>query len=87
MSVVLFLQIDQFSADIADRTAFVGHVAHCHIAEHRDMSVSILNDMEIAIQQSGHLWQIVGQDGAYLTEIDFVQRNGDILQGCGVAIL
>ena len=87
MSIVLLLQIDQLGAHITDRAMLVGHVAYRHVADHRKMSVSIQNDMIVAIQQSRHLGQIVRQYGAHLTQIHFVQRDGDILQGSGIAVL
>ena len=81
VGVVLLLQVDQLGAQVAYRTALVGQLVHVHVADHRDVSSGVLHHVEVAVQQSGHARQRVGQHGADLAQIEAVQADGDVLQG------
>ena len=85
MGGIAFLQIEQFGADIADRTALVGHIANGHIAGYGDMPLGILHHVVVALQHTGHAWHI-GDDRGYLVQIEFVQADGDVLQSSRVAV-
>ena len=87
MSVVFLLQIHQLGADIADGAALVGHIVHGHVADHRQLAVGILDDVEVAVEDAGHLGQIVGQDAGDLAQVQLVEADGDVLQRRGVAVL
>ena len=65
MGVAVTLHIHQFSADITDGTALVSHVAHTDIAHHRQLTVGILHDVAVAVENSRHTGHI-GQGGGEL---------------------
>ena len=85
MGGIAFLQIEQFGADIADRTTLVGHIANGHIAGYGDMSLGILHHVIVALQHTGHAGHI-GDNRGHLVQIEFVQADGDVLQSGWVAV-
>ena len=86
MSIALFLQIDHLGADVTDGTAFIGHVAHRHIADRRELAIGIQDDMDITIEHTRHTGGI-GNDGGDLVEIELMERHGKVLQGRRIGIL
>ena len=85
MGGIAFLQIEQFGADIADRTALVGHIANGHIAGYGDVPLGILHHVVVTLQHTGHAWHI-GDDRGHLVQIEFVQADGNVLQSSWVAV-
>ena len=54
VSVILFHHIHQFGADISDRRTFISKLLHRHIGSYREMTVMVLQDVIVAIQQTRH---------------------------------
>ena len=50
MSVALLLHVNQFGAEVADRTALVGHLLDGHLADNRQVPVGLLHQMVVAIE-------------------------------------
>ena len=86
MGIVLLHQVNQLGTDVTNGRTLVGHLAHSHIAGHRDILVLILQDMVVAIQltrNAGQVWDYRGE----LAQIKAVHTQGDILQHGRILVL
>ena len=83
MGVVLLLEIDHLRADITNGTAFVGHIVHSQVTDNGNLTVGILDDVEVTIQCTRHAW-CIGDDGGDFVEVELMEGDGEVLQGRGV---
>ena len=59
VGIVILLQIDQVGADVTQLRIFVAHILYRHIADDREVFLLVLHDVEVAVQHTAHLRQVV----------------------------
>ena len=82
---VLLWHVDNLCRDIAHGTSLIHEVSRIYIARDRH-GVRLHDKMEVTVEHTCHTRR-VRQDGEYAGDIQLVDRECDILQGCGILVV
>ena len=86
MAVFAILQINKLAAEIAQWHALVGHIAHLHVGHHRNLPLSILHQVEIAIHHTRNQ-RHERKDRCHLFEIEAIDTHSQVLKHCRISII